>query len=246
MAAGRGSHDENGRSAPREPMEWTDETHAARPLVNQGPTPLCAAKNKDGNPCKAYAVKGSDKCFHHGNGTRASFNANMTRQTIAGTTYLQQTFGGPREVGPDEALLEEVHRTAGHVAWLQEKLFQSDPLKFAEEIWYYRQKVDSRAVFTANQAEAAGVAYAGVWVDLYQKERMHLVKVCEAALRAGVEERRVRVAERQADQIGLAISQMLHELGHDPGDMKVRAVAFRALQLASGEAEYVDGEVVAR
>jgi len=68
--------------------------------------------------------------------------------------------------------------------------------------------------------------------------------VCEAALRAGVEERRVRIAERQADQIGLAISQMLRELGHDPTDSNVRGIAFRALQLASGEVEYVDGTVV--
>ena len=30
------------------------------------------------------------------------------------------SFGLPREVDPHEALLEEVHRMAGHVAWLGE------------------------------------------------------------------------------------------------------------------------------
>jgi len=241
MAVGKGGYNES----TRDPLEWTDHERGARPETHRGPgVRFCEAHKSDGSQCKAFAVKGSTKCHHHGNGSQPAFEANMRRQTVAAADYLATTYGRPVEIEPAEALLAEVHRTAGHIAWLGEKIAQSDPAKFADEIWYYRKAVDSKAVYTTNQIQAMGPAFAGVWTDLYMKERAHLVKVCEAALRAGVEERLVKVAERQADQIGLAISQMLRELGLDPTDSRVRDIAFRALQLASGEVEYVEGTVV--
>jgi len=44
-------------------------------------------------------------------------------------------------------------------------------------------------------------ADAPVVLRLYQQERAHLVVVCRVALSAGVEERRVRLAEAQGEQI---------------------------------------------
>lgn len=60
------------------------------------------------------------------------------------------------------ALLEEVHRTAGHVEWLGLEVAAQPP--------------------TALEA-------GSVWVELYQDERAHLVRLAKVAIECGVAER---------------------------------------------------------
>jgi hypothetical protein len=57
--------------------------------------------------------------------------------------------------------------------------------------------------------EAAAV---NIWLQLYQAERKHLVQVCTAALNAGVEERRVRLAEQQGATLAGVIRAVLADL----------------------------------
>jgi hypothetical protein len=63
-----------------------------------------------------------------------------------------------------------------------------------------------------------------LWVKLYQEERDRLVRVAKAAIDAGVEERQVRLAEGQAQQLAQVIRAILTDLGHDLGDQRVRQV----------------------
>ena len=88
-------------------------------------------------------------------------------------------YGAERDINPYIALLEEVRRSAGHVTWLG---------------W----KVES-----APTDDALLDTHVG-WLKLYIKEREHLTKVCETAVRLGLEERVVRMEERKAELMARA------------------------------------------
>jgi hypothetical protein len=97
-------------------------------------------------------------------------------------------YGVDRQINPFVALLEEVRRTAGHVAWLglkvQEAPSDNDLLE----------------------------GYHG-WLKLYQQERIHLTKVSEIAIRLGLEERVVRVEEQKAEVMVQAMVATMDALG---------------------------------
>jgi len=105
------------------------------------------------------------------------------------------TFGLPREVAPDVALLEEVHRTAGHVGWLGALVAGLESSELAQ--WSETGRAPS------------------VWVRIYQEERQHLVRVAKAAIDAGIAERQVRLAEQQGTMLAQVIDVVLDGLGLD-------------------------------
>lgn len=127
------------------------------------------------------------------------------------------TLGLPVEVSPSEALLEEVHRTAGHVAWLGRKVQELDETTLTWDT----TKVETLTTGDPDQGDDKGrgpasrttqTAAVSVWYQLYAQERAHLVKVSEAALKAGVEERRVRLAEQQGQLVGGLVQRVLGAL----------------------------------
>lgn len=155
----------------------------------------CGANKRQGEgTCARPAGWGTDhpgigKCKLHGGGTqshKAAAKTEMARQAVV-------TYGLPREISPDVALLEEVWRTAGHVQWLGELV----------------QLADSSQL---TQRSEQGTVTASVWVDLYQRERAHLVAVSKAALAAGIAERQVRVAEQQGALLAGAVNRILDGL----------------------------------
>lgn len=58
------------------------------------------------------------------------------------------------------------------------------------------------------------------WYQLYLGERKHLVAVTTAALKAGIEERRVKLAEQQGDLVAQAIRSILDALQLTPAQWK--------------------------
>lgn len=154
----------------------------------------------------------------------------------------------PREVDPAVALLEEVHLTAGNVKALREKI--SD-MEESELVWgKVMETVVHRGEGTDGEDEAGEAvtiteswvetrrtehrAVISAWWELYERERKHLAGVSVAALKAGVEERRVRIAERSLDALEEVFERALVRLGHDPRDQLVRSVIGEELQKAIG------------
>ena len=120
--------------------------------------------------------------------------AEIARQAVV-------TYGLPREVDPAQALLEEVHRTAGHVAWLGALVaaLEQDDLK--------QRDVVSKAGMTLVWEKPA------VWLELYAQERAHLARVAKSAIDAGIAERQVRLAESQGALVAEVITLILEDLG---------------------------------
>jgi len=120
-------------------------------------------------------------------------------------------YGDERDINPYIALLEEVRRTAGHVQWLQ---------------W----KVESAPTDDSLLGDWSA------WLKQYNREREHLVKVCESAVRLGLEERVVRMEERKAEVMARAFIAALEELGL-PQEYMERAPAVLRRQLLAIEAQ---------
>jgi hypothetical protein len=184
--------------------------------------PRCGGKKKTeprkGEPCQNTAGWGTahvgiGSCRRHGGNTPnhvKAANQEKARQAV-------NTFGLPREIGPAEALLEEVKRTAGIVAWLDVKVqtLEEEAMVFGVTEVHHKDATEFSGTDIKKQAAP------NVWVDLHQKERKHLVAVCKTTLDAGVDAKLVEIAEGQGLQFVEMITETLTLLDHDMADPKV-------------------------
>lgn len=162
------------------------------------PEGICGAKRRQGEPgdvCKLPAGWGTDhvglgRCKLHGGSTPMQ-GKHVNGQKAAAAVV---TFGLPREIDPQTALLEEVHRTAGHVAYLGQVVadLQQHELK----------QLDMSERFEK----------PAVWVEMYERERAHLVKVAATCISAGIAERQVRLAEEQGRQLAGVLRGVLGDV----------------------------------
>lgn len=133
-------------------------------------------------------------------------------------------FGAPIEIDPGVALLQEIHRTAGHVAWLERRV---RTMQESEVVWGLTMEEEEEKEgggptgdYTLKKKQMASTV--NTWWQLYQKEREHLARISLAAIKAGIEERRVRLAERSLDALEGAVLQTMAQLGADVTGTDVR------------------------
>lgn len=94
--------------------------------------------------------------------------------------------GDPIDVSPDEALLQEVHRTAGHVHYLN-------------------------ALIQFNDALDESVYPLKTLMEWYHAERGHLVQVSKACLQAGIAERHLQLAEEQGKLLAMVLQAFVRD-----------------------------------
>ena len=111
------------------------------------------------------------------------------------------------DVSPDAALLTEVQRSAGLVAYYQARVEEIAALGAEGLVWGH-----TRTKVGGDDAGDTYEARPSVWLQLFNEERDRLVKVCAAALRAGIEERRVKLAEQQGILVAAVIRRILTRL----------------------------------
>lgn len=151
-----------------------------------------------------------------------------------------------KDIDPATALLEEISWTYAHVQWLRAKvqeLTENHPLvRGTEERYEFTDDGDTR--FTEARTESANpgahalvwgqteyrdksggddagqtvVEQAGIniWYQLYMKEREHLAKVSALALKAGIEERKIKLAESQGELVAAVLKRILNALNLTP------------------------------
>jgi hypothetical protein len=179
-----------------------DEPHGGRWCDQHQRYECTRQRNRGRGTCHGSAVADADECRMH-LGRKA---ADVIAEAEARKAVV--TYGLPRDISPTDALLEEVRYTAGHVAWLREKVAE---LEAADLVWGVTEESDQQATeFPGTNVTRA--AKPNVWLQLYQSERKHLVDVTKAAISAGIEERRVKLAEAQGAVLVGVIRAILADL----------------------------------
>lgn len=183
---------------------------------------LCGAKKRAANgTCGKPAGWGTPNdtgpCKLHGgltpNHLKAAEKEKANRALV--------TYGLPREIDPHTALIEELHRTAGHVAYLQQ---------IVAELTHDSDKVGESELKQYQVGENGVIERPAVWIEMYHQERKHFARVAKDCISAGIEERRVRIAEEQGQMFAKTMRAILEDLGHDPTDKRVRDTMGRHLR----------------
>lgn len=177
------------------------------------PHPRCHAHNRQGRPCMRSPAAYQHVCNRHGAKSPQALAEAERRRQEAAATHAMTTLGRPINTTPTEALLEEVRWTAGHVAWLRERV---QDLEQGDLVWGTTKTKDG-----GDDQGTTQEAKPSVWYVLYSRERQHLVTVCAAALKAGIEERRVRLAEQQGALVAEVIRRILAALNLTPEQLEL-------------------------
>lgn len=180
---------------------------------------------------------GTGGCKLHGGSAPSSVVAAQTEMARRAV----QTLGAPVDVGPADALLQEVQRTAGHVAWLGHIIAG---LESGELVWGMTEEIvepdivdkDGETI-TVTQSTGKFRADFNVWYKMYAQERRHLANVCKLALDAGVNERIVSMYEQVGDTFVTMIENVLNAVGlTDEQRRAVPAAVVTELRRLTGDA----------
>lgn len=204
-------------------MTTGDQTCPRCGLVHPG----CAGHKKNdpgkGGPCGNRALVGGTVCRYHG-GQAGQVKAAAAQRVMEAEAARQvATLGLPIDISPTDALLQEVQWTAGHVHWLRGKVqelergavesgYRADDAATNHPLVWGQTKVVDKSGGENPGTDTTESATPSIWYQLYVREREHLVTVCAAALRAGVEERKVRLAEAQGDIVVRLLRNVLDGL----------------------------------
>lgn len=194
-----------------------------QPHVTRHGGPACTGhanvKDDDGNiigkrPCRR---PGPQKCAHHGGGA-PQVKAKRAREAAeAKAAAVLRRFGEPIDTTPTEALLDAVKWTAGYVAWLREKVAAA---KTDDElVWGTTKETDDAVVvgtgpkaYVEHVTKQTRESGANAWLALLGEWHDRLVRICAEAIKAGIEERRVRLAEQQGQLVADVIRTVLARL----------------------------------
>lgn len=175
-------------------------------------TQTCTARTKNGRQCRNPAIPGGNVCRIHGGNApqvRAKAQARLAEQQAQQQARL---LGARQDIHPAEALLELVQRTASEVAYWRERVTQLDPQLLTWGITEQTTKTSPDGTETTSKhAAQAHIAYR-----LYIDAANRLANYSTAALKAGIDERRIQLAEQQGSLVENAIRQILNALNLTP------------------------------
>lgn len=178
----------------------------------------CTANRKSGVRCSANAIRGSKppRCPAHVGKTLARAKAEGQIRVDLETWGVDETI-----VDPADQLLRLISqsaRRAAHYADLLESEYMEKKTAALIGVHYVTTSGDAEGT---TKAVASGEYIRGL-AQLEMNERQFCAKLCTQAVTAGIEERRVRLAERQVDQLDVVLRAVILGLGHDPDAPDVR------------------------
>lgn len=189
-------------------------------------------------PCKAPPKEGFEVCRMHGGGTQGAKDKAAERLATMAAAQEVARLGLRIEVHPAEALLDLVHWTAGEVAyWRAQVVAIADGPDGSDNLTWGVTRVKEGGDDRGTTQEAKPhIAYA-----MLRDASDRLASYAAAALKAGVDERRVKLAEAQGvavagiqrailERMFAAVLQLLRSHGID--DAKI----ITALEQAWAEA----------
>lgn len=188
--------------------------------------PQCKAHNRMKLPCKKTPMEGQFVCDMHGGKSYAGIQRGKLRQAVTMAQKLVQ-FNPDDPEGIEEGLLREVRQS-------------SQTARVWGEIVGQLQGLTQR---TPRDGEVLAAA-----VDAWTKERVTHAKLAQMAINAGLDKRKMELAESQATQMVWLMVQLLQhpDLGLNRSQVLVgkRAAAELLRDLPTGEQVAIEARVL--
>lgn len=168
----------------------------------------CTAHRRNGEPCGSWAVKGANVCRMHGGSIPRVKAAAARRLEEEKARRIALKVTGPVEVDPSQALIDLVHSAAGEVAYWRgevDRIQAEHPQQMTMSLARVEKGQRDRSDVDMKHLEAGVPVAYRMWVDA----RERLAKYAATAIKAGIEERRVKIAEAQGQQIAALIRAIL-------------------------------------
>lgn len=163
-------------------------------------------------PCKAPPKEGFEVCRMHGGGTQGAKDKAAERLATMAAAQEVARLGLRIEVHPAEALLDLVHWTAGEVAyWRAQVVAIEDEGGRRSLTWGVTKEKSGGDDRGTTQEAKPNIAYV-----MLERASDRLASYAAAALKAGVDERRVRLAESQGALVADVIKGILAALHLTP------------------------------
>lgn len=192
----------------------------------------CTGRTRKGRPCRRFAITGGTVCPTHG-GSAPQVKAAAQRRHVRRQAEEEwvNTFGSPIETDPTQAVLDVLSWTAGHVAWLRDRVRATSPEAL---VWGVTTEVDHQSGEFPG-LDTTHAAKPNIWVELYGQERDRLVRMAKVAHDMGIEERRLVLAERVGGLMADLLRGVLDELDlTDAQQAAARLAVPRHLALIAG------------
>lgn len=173
----------------------------------------CTATAKQtGVRCKRRPIPGGAVCKIHGGGIPAVKAAAQRRRQQELAQQELAALGEPEAIDPAQALLKLISWKYGEVKWLRAKV-QDLP---AEDLTWGRSQTDFGVGRDGPVDTETQKAAPNVWWTLLRAAEDQLADYSTRALKAGLEERRVRLAEQQGDMVHQVMMAIFNRLELSP------------------------------
>jgi len=221
--------------------------HCGGQRTKSPPGTLCTLRKGAGTK-----HKGTGRCARHGGNTPTHVKA--AQKIMAEEAVVR--FALPRDIGPYEALTEDLNRTVGWIDFFEERARVLEPDAL---IWgvtstsregLVRGKAQLRTAIGDTMAEARGEDDGGdngdhqrrlaitkveeavgvnQWLKLSIEQRRHMLDLCRTMITCGLIERQVRVDEAMSMAVASRFKAFVEALGLDPSAPHVIAAMRVAL-----------------
>lgn len=181
-----------------------------------------ATSKRTGLQCGAWPINGTRVCRMHGGNLPAAKAKHAKAKEEARLKRVAQRLGTPVEdANPSQVLLDQVASKAAEVEWLKRQI---ELMKSDDELFWSLQKEITKDTPQGTITETSEEAGQHVIYGLLHKSQDQLVRYSEATLRAGVEERQVRAAERTGEQFEKVLMALLASINATPDQLQTAAV----------------------
>lgn len=169
----------------------------------------CIGKKKTGEQCGRYAIQGATVCASHG-GRAPQVRAKAQVRAEVESWGLDAT-----TVDPGETLLRLLSQ-----AFARAERYAGAIQRLVDEQGLQAALVGSNYVVTENGEPQKVGEYIRGLAQLENQERDRAAKFAEMAIKAGLAERQVRMAERQTELVEKALLATLNDLGMTDDDQQ--------------------------
>jgi hypothetical protein len=178
--------------------------------------PLCNARTRSGGRCRKPAGAGTP---HLGIGACKLHGGSTPPHLLAAANHEARVLGQIADVEPQDALLYCVRRAAGDVAWYEAKiaaLEEEEAIGPPTTTLTTAEKNAGKEKVAKHTREAPAEVH--IWVRLRDQALERLARFAKMAIDAGIDERRVRSAERMGDLVAALLETVFESLDVKPAE----------------------------